>query len=186
MISKDRPRRDEQPTRKSHRLPDAVYASTGHEFHFTVCARHQDEPFMKEDLAKTVIDSLLWTRNRYKWVLYCYCLMPDHLHFVCRLTEEQVKRFNAGARGEVEEGVLDHLARFKSFTTSQSWKVGFEGKLWQRSSYDRVLDLEKPFVEVVRYVLENPVRKGFVEDSWEWPYSVIVDHWEGGLPDHCA
>jgi REP-associated tyrosine transposase len=167
------------PQRKLHRLPNAVYACTGHEFHFTVCARHQGEPFRNEKLAEAVIESLLWTRNEYSWVLFCYCLMLDHLHFICRLTDEQVRRINAGARGEVDEGVLDHLGRFKSYTTNRSWKLGFSGKLWQRNSYDRVLDLEKPFLEIVQYVLDNPVRKGLVTDWRDWPYSAIVDHWEG-------
>src|SRR5690349_19792993 len=104
--------------RKLHRLSMAVYAATEYEFHFTVCARHQDEPFRDRRLADKVVESLLWTKSNYGWLLYCYCLMPDHLHFVCRLTEQDAKLLNAGARGVVPEGVLDHLGRFKSFTTN--------------------------------------------------------------------
>ena len=103
--------------------------------------------------------------------------MADHLHFVCRLTDAEVKLISTGARGMQPEGVLDHLARFKSYTTNQSWKHGFEGKLWQKSSYDRVLDMEKPLEEIVRYTLENPVRKQLVRDWEDWPYSRIVDPW---------
>ena len=171
------PQDESYPQRRRHRLPEAVYAFTGHEFHFTVCARHQNNPFVRPGLAKGVIDSLIWTRNKYEWKLYCYCLMPDHLHFVCRLTDRDIKILNVGARGEVEEGVLEHLGRFKSYTTNLSWKFGFTGKLWQKSSYDRVLDLEKPFEQIAHYVLENPMRKGLVEKWQDWKYSVIVDHW---------
>ena len=167
----------DKPDRKRHRLPMAIYAATEYEFHFTVCARHQGSPFANKSLADKVIESLLWTRSNYHWLLYCYCLMPDHLHFVCRLTDRELKMMNAGARGIVPEGVLDHLGRFKSFTTSVSWKLGFHGKLWQKSSYDRVFDMEKPFIEVVEYVLDNPVRKGLVADWEQWPYSKIVDLW---------
>ena len=169
--------KSEQPTRKLHRLPAAVYAATEYEFTFTVCARHQGAPFENRRLADQVVESLLWTRSNYRWLLYCYCLMPDHLHFVCRLTDDDLKLMNAGARGIVPEGVLDHLGRFKSFTTRASWKLGFRRALWQKSSYDRVLDLEKPFEEVVAYVLNNPVRKGLAADWTEWPYSKIVDQW---------
>ena len=79
--------------------------------------------------------------------------------------------------GIVPEGVLDHLGRFKSFTTNAAWKFGFRGALWQKSSYDRVFDMEKPFEEVVQYVLDNPVRKGLVADWEQWPYAKIVDPW---------
>ncbi|HUY32793.1 MAG TPA: transposase [Pirellulales bacterium] len=166
-----------RPVRKPHRLAAKAYATTEYEYHFTVCARHQGEPFRNPSLAKTVIDSLLWTKEHYHWLLYCYCLMPDHLHFVCRLTERDVKLINTGARGMVVEGVLDHLARFKSYTTNQSWKVGGKGPLWQKSSYDRVLDLDWPFEEVAQYVSDNPVRKELVATWEEWPYSKVVDPW---------
>lgn len=166
------------PTRKPHRLPAAIYLYTGHEFHFTVSALHHRRPFEDAAMAEMVIDSLLWTRKKYDWVLFCYCLMPDHLHFVYRLTEKDAPLLNAGNRGQITEGVLEQLARFKSFTTTQSWKLGFAGKLWQRSSYDRVLDLDRPFQEVVQYVLENPVRKRWVSRWQDWPYSGIVDRWD--------
>ena len=166
------------PDRKSHRLHPEIYATSQHEFFFTVCARHQQSPFENESLAETVIESLLWTKIRYQWWLFCYCLMPDHLHFVCRLPNRDQCLINGGIRGILPEGVLDHLARFKSFTTNQSWRYGIQGQLWQKSSFDRVIDLQKPFEDIVAYTLENPVRKGLVKQWQEWPYSKIVDHWE--------
>jgi hypothetical protein len=99
------------------------------------------------------------------------------LHFLCRLTERQVKLVNGGRRGIAPEGVLDHLSRFKSYTTNRSWRLGLHGQLWQKSSYDRVFDLDWPFEEVAQYVLENPVRRGLVNDWNEWEHSVIVDPW---------
>ena len=171
------PHEQQLPIRKPHRLPLAAYATTEYEYHFTVCARHQGRPFLNRRPAKTVVDSLLWTRDKHSWRLYCYCLMPDHLHFLCRLTERDVKLLNAGARGTVAEGVLDHLGRFKSYTTNQSWKMGLSGQLWQKSSYDRVLDLDWPFEEIAQYILDNPVRRELVGDWSEWPYSKIVDPW---------
>jgi REP element-mobilizing transposase RayT len=165
------------PQRRLHRLSTAVYSATEYEFYFTVCARHHGMPFTNRALADKVIDSLLWTKTKYEWLLYCYCLMPDHLHFVCRLTERDMKVMNGGARGIVAEGVIDHLARFKSFTTNVSWKLGYHGALWQKSSFDRVIDMEKPFEEVAVYVLENPIRRKLVRAWEEWPYSRIVDPW---------
>jgi REP element-mobilizing transposase RayT len=168
---------NKSPQRKLHRLPIELYSLTEYEFFFTVCARHQGSPFTTPALAHEVIKSLLWTRAHYKWQLFCYCLMPDHLHFVCRLTERDARIFNAGARGAQVEGILDHLGRFKSFTTNTSWKHGFTGKLWQQSSHDRVLDMERPFEDVVLYTLRNPVRKGWVAEWEDWPHSAIVDQW---------
>lgn len=75
------------------------------------------------------------------------------------------------------EGVLDLISRFKSFTTTQSWKHGIAGPLWQRSSYDRVFDLAKVVEEVVEYTLDNPVRKQLAARWEDWPYAKLVDPW---------
>ena len=165
------------PERSLHRLKPAVYANASLAFHFTLCARHQDKPFLNSSLAEKIIESLLWTKERYSWRLFCFCLMPDHLHFLCRLSETEEKLVNAGARGILPEGVLDHVARFKSFTTQESWKLNFRGKLWQKQSYDRVFDLDWPFEQVAQYILDNPVRRGLAKQWDEWPYSRIVDPW---------
>jgi REP element-mobilizing transposase RayT len=165
------------PARHKHRLDARVYCTTKYEYYFTICARHQGHPFDDQVLADEVVASLLWTRATYEWKLFCYCLMPNHLHFVCRLTDRDLATMNGGARGEVTIGVLEHLARFKSYTTRQAWRRGVIGQLWQKSSYDRVLDLERPFEEVVEYVLRNPVRRGLAADWSDWPYSKIVDKW---------
>jgi putative transposase len=167
----------DRPNRRLHRLSPAVYARSDYEFFLTICARHHGTPFLNDRLAKAVIDSLLWTRDHHRWRLFCYCLMPDHLHFVCRLKEDQVKVVNCGARGFQVEGVLEHLARFKSYTTSQSWKLGCRGPLWQKSSYDRIFDLAEYVEEVIEYTLDNPVRKHLVSDWQDWPHSRIVDPW---------
>jgi len=63
-----------------------------------------------------------------------------------RLLGEEARLLNAGARGIVAEGILDHLGRFKSFTTQQCWwKQGGAGQLWQTSSYDRVIRYNDSF-----------------------------------------
>ena len=165
------------PDRKHHRLSALVYAKTEYEFFFTICARQHGAPFREVALADEVINSLLWTKNRYGWLLYCYCLMPDHLHFMCRLTKQDLEPVSHGARGAQPLGVLDHIARFKSYTTQLSWSHGIEGALWQRSSYDRVLDMEQPFVEIAEYVLNNPVRRELAKTWEEWKYSRVVDPW---------
>ncbi|MBX9680017.1 MAG: hypothetical protein K2X38_14745 [Gemmataceae bacterium] len=165
------------PQRRNHRLPTEIYACTGYEFFFTICARERGEPFRDEKLAQEVCDSLIWTARKYAWQLFGFCLMPDHFHFACSLTQANTKQVNAGGRGTVTEGLLDHVARFKSFTTSKAWAHGIKGQLWQKSSYDRVLDMPWAFEDILRYVLENPVRRGLVERWEDWPYSRIVDPW---------
>jgi REP element-mobilizing transposase RayT len=166
-----------KPRRKAHRLAPAAYARADHSYFFTICARHHGSPFTNVSVASEVVAAIKWTRERYKWAVYAYCLMPDHLHFLCRPMIPIQGVVNGGGRGMQPESVLDHVARFKSFTTQRAWAFGVAGELWQRSSYDAITDGSRPTEEIARYILANPLRKGLVEDWTEWPFSGILDAW---------
>ncbi len=49
-------------------------------FIVNTCARQLHQPFANSALAEQIIGSLLFLSWRQDWRLYCYCLMPDHLH----------------------------------------------------------------------------------------------------------
>jgi len=43
--------------------------------------------------------------------------------------------------------------------------------LWQPSYFDRVMRNDEDIWKTVQYVLENPVRKGLVENFADYPFS---------------
>ena len=164
--------------RRKHRLPAGCYTLSDCEYFFTLCARHQGTPFTDVELASAVVDSLLWRKEQHDWRLYTLSLMPDHLHFLLSLECHAVRYVNSGARGILPEGILNQVAAFKSFTTTQVWwKRGGKGPLWQRSSYDRAIRYNQSIQFAASYILGNPVRKGIVKQWQDYPYSRIVDRW---------
>jgi putative transposase len=169
---------DRQNWRHPHRLPLERYSWSDCEYFFTICARHSGTPFTDPALAEAIIDSLLWRKERHGWFLFCYCLMPDHLHFIAQLPDEIRRLRKGGARGDTLEGILDQVGDFKSFTTSQIWwKIGGKEYLWQQSSYDRVIRYGDSVDHAVSYVLNNAVRKHIVDEWTQYPYAKIVDQW---------
>ena len=167
-----------QHVRRKHRLTAECYSLSDCEYFFTLCARHQGAPFTDVELAKAVVDSLLWRKQKHHWRLYTLCLMPDHLHCLLSLERHEVSYINGGARVILPEGILNQVAGFKSFTTTQIWwKQGGKGPLWQRSSYDRVIRHNQSIQHAASYILDNPVRKGIVKQWQDYPYSRIVDCW---------
>ena len=148
--------------RKRLRLEHFDYADPNHVYFATICARHLTNPFNREELVKEVIQSLLWSREHSRFRLYCYCLMPDHLHL-------------AVSPGECGWKLSRSIGAFKSYTTHRSWQYGFRGKLWQKSWYDHIARKEEDLVAICQYILANPVRKGLVKHAEDWPYSDMVD-----------
>ncbi len=164
--------------RNSHRLPLEMYSLSGNAFFFTICAQKSSTPFVDDMRAKAIVDALLWRKQKHGWQLFCYCLMPDHLHFILQLPDAEERARSGGIRGAETENVLHHIADFKSYTTSQIWwKSGGAGQLWQESSYDRVITYDNSISPVISYVLNNPVRKGLVNEWDRYPYSGIIDQW---------
>ena len=140
-------------------LDPALYATPGRIVFFTLRVYRWQTAFVHADLNRAVIDDLIGYFVTRRCQLFTYCLMPDHLHFL--ITPE-------------EKGVctLAFTDRFKSMTTRRSWDLGWRGKLWQPRNYDHVVrDGEEDLVEIDAYIRANPVRKKFVEESADWPWS---------------
>ena len=144
------------------RLEDVGYSDPGMIYFATLCARDKGNVFLHELLARHVIDSLMWCRESGRFRIYAYCLMPDHLHM-------------AVSPGDPHVSLSDSIGAFKSFTTTASWKLGFDGQLWQRSWYDHIARREEDVLAICKYILENPVRKLLVESCDKWPWSGMLD-----------
>jgi len=125
--------------------------------HITICAA-EGSPFQDTELCRTVCEAIVGCSARLRYKLYCYCLMPDHLHVLLSPAASGVK--------------LDEWLRsFKSYTTRMYQKRLNRRLLWQRSAYDHVCREEETAEVVARYIAENPVRAGFVNDCREYPWT---------------
>jgi len=74
-----------------------------------------------------------------------YVIMPNHVHLLVRVEARE------GGRGGPP--LQQIIGRMKSYTTHQ-----FGGMLWQRSFYDHVIRCERDYLEIWRYIDENPAK----------------------------
>ena len=87
--------------------------------------------------------------------LFAAVVMPDHVHCVLRPREGiELARIMKGTKGVSAR--LVNEAR------------GARGTLWQDESWDRIVRDQNELEEKVRYMLDNPVRKGLVADGWDY------------------
>ena len=143
---------------KNQRLDPALYASCDHVVFITICTNGRKQAFVRTDLNQLVIDELQEQQSQNGCRVYTYCLMPDHIHYLVRPAEDGIS-------------VLTFTNRFKGKATNQSWVVGWQGKLWQRSSWDHIVRAEESLLAIAQYILDNPVRKGLVARAEDWPWS---------------
>jgi REP element-mobilizing transposase RayT len=138
--------------RRGLRADGIDYRRPNAAFHVIVGSRKGRGRFRTEILNLPVIRCLEKACLDQGYDLAAYCLMPDHLHALVV----------AGNRpGDLREVVR----RFKACTRKMTGMV-----LWQRGFYDHAMRREETLVTVADYILNNPVRKGLVEEWSEYAW----------------
>ena len=66
----------------------------------------------------------------------------------------------------------DRLSSVPGIVSARKW---IRGRLWQRGYYERVLRDEDHTRDVIRYILQNPVRAGLAKSPDEYPFLGGVD-----------
>lgn len=83
--------------------------------------------------------------------------MPDHVHLVIEGLEERSD--------------LKQFIRLAKQLSGYYWSQTHQGqRLWQRYGYERVLRDDEATRDVVRYVLENPLRAQLASAVDEYPF----------------
>ncbi len=106
--------------------------------------------------------------HRRQYELYVAVVMPDHVHMI--LTPWIDPR-----RGQIFS-LIEIMRGMKGASARRiNQQMGRHGAVWQEESFDHVLRCSEGLDAKVEYVLQNPVRKGLVDDwrqyRWAWQRS---------------
>lgn len=99
---------------------------------------------------------------RYSIDIWAYCLMKNHVHFVC------VPKADGGLALAFNTLHMRYAQYFHS-------KKGVSGHLWKGRFLSCMLD-DRSVFEEVRYIESNPVRAGFVERAEDYLWSSARHH----------
>ncbi len=129
-------------------------------YSITCCTQDNQNLFIAEEPFRLVFNILSEDAKKENFLVHTYCFMPDHLHILLM-------------GNDADSSLLSMMKRFKQ-RSSFHFQKRFGTTLWQRSYYDHAVRREEDIEIVARYILENPVRKGLVEDFLKYPFSGSV------------
>ena len=93
----------------------------------------------------------------YGFYVVGYVVMPEHVHLLI---------------SEPERGMLAvALQMLKQIVSRKLHRVACGGPFWQARYYDFNVWSERKRVEKLRYIHENPIRRGLVEKPEDWKWS---------------
>ena len=128
------------------------YQQTG-EFHFLTFTCYRRRSYLSTVAAMELFeDALERVRSRNLIVVAGYVVMPEHVHLLV---------------SEPQRGLLSKAIQALKLSVSMRSR---ERPFWQAHYYDFNVSEHEKFVEKLRYIHRNPVRRGLVAtpESWKW------------------
>jgi len=107
------------------------------------------EPIFKESIpADMVLEAILFGRRRRWYYLLSFVIMPDHMHLIIIPRDKNISECMKSIKGFSARRINSVLDR--------------KGSIWQNGFYGYILDSEEKVLSRMRYIEDNPVRKGMV------------------------
>ncbi len=150
--------------------------------HFVTCTiLHWIPIFTRKESVEIVLNCLKFLQKEHHLKLYAYVILENHLHMVVQSDDlhksmESFKKFTAVEILKLLHennvtNILEQLAFYKKThhkeKTYQVWEEGYQPKLMQTDSM---------MIEKIKYIHENPVKRGYVDDAVHWRYSSARDY----------
>ena len=119
-------------------------------------------------LARDLVLASCCHDHRRRYELYVALVMPDHVHLILTpLIDERRSRIFS---------LIEIMRDLKGAAARKiNQQIGRHGAVWQEESFDHVLRSSEGLDAKVEYILQNPLRKGLVNDwrryRWAWQRS---------------
>ncbi|MBQ5949611.1 transposase [Massilia sp. ST3] len=145
------------------------YGST---YFFTVIAFRR-RPILCDDAVRHALrDALVRTRARLPFTVDAMVLLPDHLHCIWTLPEDDVDYSSRWAQIKHHVSYLCR-ERYGDFAQTKSNQRRGESAIWQRRFWEHTIRDEADLERHVDYIHYNPVKHGLVDQVAAWPHSTF-------------
>ncbi len=126
---------------------------------YHVMARaHERASLFRDDTDREKFLALLAAAARQEaWEVHAYCLMGNHYHLLVEIP-----------RGELSHGMHSLNARYSQWF---NWRHGRRGHVLEGRFKSVLVQKEGHLLELVRYVVLNPVRAGLAARVGDWRWS---------------
>ena len=138
-----------------------------HDLHFITCSCYRRLPLLgtadRRDLLLSLLEEV---RQRHRFVVLGYVVMPEHFHLLISESQETTPSIAMQVlKQRFAHQVLAQLRKQRSASPRAA------GEIWQRRFYDFNVWTEHKRIEKLRYMHRNPVKRGLVIQPEQWAWS---------------
>jgi len=144
--------------------------------HFITCTvLHWIPVFTRPDTVSILLDSIRYLQSD-GLKLYAYVFLENHIHLIVQSEQldKDITRFKSFTAKQIllylkrnkVKTVLDQLAFYK-----KAHKLDRDYQFWQEGSHPELIQNEVVMRQKIEYIHNNPVKRGYVDESEYWRYS---------------
>lgn len=143
--------------------------------------------FVRVIYNEIVVDSLNYCINNLGMELYCWCIMPSHIHLIYAAADNNPEvilgRFKEYTAKQLIKNIAENeqesrrewlLWMFKRAAAKSSNVSNYQ--FWQHNNKPIEIWSPKVIEQKADYLHDNPVEAGFVTEAYYWKYSSAIDY----------
>ncbi|ARB70093.1 TPA: transposase [Neisseria meningitidis] len=140
----------------------------GGTYFFTVVTNKRQKILTDDAVRLALRQAVMAVRERYPFEILAWVLMPDHLHTIWRLPD------NDSAYSE----------RWRQIKRHSQYLIGGNLRLWQKRFWEHTIRDEADFACHFDYLHFNPVKHGYVGQISDWGFSTFHRYVKQGIYPH--
>ena len=118
--------------------------------------------FIDESDYLKFLENLLKYKKKFDWIIYCYCLLPNHYHFLIQ------------TRNDLLGKIMKSLQT--AYGVYFNRKYGRIGPVFAGRYKSIIIQKDEYFNEVSRYIHQNPVKAKLCNSPLDYPYSSYQEY----------
>ncbi len=150
--------------------------------HFVTCTiLHWIPIFTRKESIQIILDCLKFLKEKDNLKLFAYVILENHLHLVVQSddlnkTMESFKKFTAKKILEMlkRENVISILEQLAFYKKAHRREKNFQ--VYEEGYQPKLMQTNEMMISKIKYIHENPVKRGYVDEAMHWRYSSARDY----------
>jgi len=134
--------------------------------------------FNNDRHCRILLNNINYYRNRLKFRLYAYCVIPCHVHLLILPKRGrdiskimQLIKYRTARDIRRNDMLSDMSGRRQPGCRLHDLGQRCEHSIWQRSFYDRIIRSDEQMCNTINYINYNAAHHHLVDDPLNWPYT---------------
>ena len=168
----------------NHHMPEYRRALIKGGAYFLTLVTFQRRNIFASPAARALFyDAINQTQNRHPFIMVAHCLLPDHIHFIWQLPEDDAD-YSTRISVMKRRFSIDYVAQYGlPFPKDTSRRKRREVTIWQRRFWEHLIRDEEDLNRHIDYVHFNPVKHGLINRVGDWAESSFSDYVDMGYYD---